>query len=484
MSEKLNCSGAVPIKIGNEYFSLGIDSKLKFGIGFKLSKSNYSVKLWKYDNNMRPLKEAKIADGDKIYGPFPPMLRKINDKLYLLYYQFFEDQQKIIFFSSELDQVSLTLGSPHQIMVIDQKNLGASWDLVNMIEHQKLLTAHSPNNTKFLFVWSSTVDNKITFSITDNNLKAIRSATEEIKNLKKYELHSACVDNTGNAYITYSYRPDNDDSYPHILINKQSGNTIDLEIKLPDARPYDVFAGASLSDNNIWVAGMYKNKTVNLAGVFSFRLNSLDFKLGPAKKTDFPRTLVEQFDNDYYWADLKEKRYGLATSYVINPYSPEDGSFDLVCEFQRVEWSEKHAYNLFGGILDIHFTPENKVVFSRIPKLRVIAQNFIGSSYYALPYKDRVVILYNDHKDNLGQQIDKKPKRSDNYSNSVLVAATMNANGIVKREILVDQSKEDYLAVIERAQVLSSTQLLIPFRRIKSLGAVTEDLKWVVLTIQ
>ncbi|MEJ0104079.1 MAG: hypothetical protein WDO19_16625 [Bacteroidota bacterium] len=70
------------------------------------------------------------------------------------------------------------------------------------------------------------------------------------------------------------------------------------------------------------------------------------------------------------------------------------------------------------------------------------------------------------------------PRRSDNYSNSVFVAATIYETGGVKREIIADLSKEDYLAENQSMQPLSPSSYYVPFRKIKKLGGITNDLKW------
>ena len=98
--------------------------------------------------------------------------------------------------------------------------------------------------------------------------------------------------------------------------------------------------------------------------------------------------------------------------------------------------------------------------------------------------KNGVIVFYNDHEENVKRDIGKSPLRSDNFKNSVLVAATISPDGSVKREILIDLSSEDYLPVAENLQTISASSVLVPIHRIKGVGKVTDDFKWGLIEIR
>lgn len=477
ISENMELDGKPPLKVGDSYFLLDAGGKAQFGYTYKLNKTKFSAKLLKYDKNLKVTKEVKLANGERVYGPFEPMLKIINDKIFFLYYQLGEDEN-IKLMSSEVDPLTLALSEPDELIAIEQKNIGLM-QAMDLVTSNHLVLTWSTDYSKMLALWSSGINNQIYFSVLDKNLKKIRGASEVIKEETKIEVSNACIDNEGNVFISYN---NSKKKSPHILISKLDGKDENLELKIGNGEVYEAFVFRPTTDNAIKIAGTYKESKDNLSGVFSQTLTISNLQLSDANKTAFPQQLVEQFDNDG-WATTKSKNYGLSDNLNFIPISLEDGTVDLVGEFRRVEFGTKTSFMIAGDILDIHFKSDG-VVFSRIPKARVSAGSDIGDSFFPVPYKSQVIIFYNDHESNVKQDITKSPSRSDNYKNSVLVAASVATDGSIKRDILIDLSREDYLPIAETLQRLSLSSVLIPIRRIKGFGKVTDDFKWGIVDIK
>jgi hypothetical protein len=476
ISEKMKLDGAVPIKVNNNYYGLETDGKSQFGYTFKLNKAKFSAKLLMYDQNLNIGKEVKLSGGDKVYGPFLPVLRKIGEKLYFVYYQLADENGFIQLLISEINLSSLSLKEPVELLKIEQKNLGLMQAAEVLTDH-KLIFAASPDNSKLLTAWSSGGGNQVFFSVVGEGFKKVKDGTGIAKKESKINLTNACINNSGTVAICYSNSKENNS---YVLVNGSNSNNIELNVTIPQGTPCEAFVFATASE--IKIAGTYKENSDNLSGVFTQTLDINDVKLSTPVKTVFPKWLVEQFDNDG-WARTKAKDYGLTNYLNITPLILADGSIDLVGEFRRTETTQKWAYRIAGGILDIHFKNDG-VVFGRIPKGRVSAGSDIGDSFYPVAFKDQVIIFYNDHESNVKKDITKSPDRSDNYKNSVLVAATISADGTVKREILMDLSSDNYLPVAENLQRLSQSSVLIPVRKIKGMGKVDDDFKWGVIEIQ
>ena len=478
VSERMELEGKPPLKMGDAYFAAETDAKAQFGYTFKLSKMKYSVKLVKYDKNLKVDKEVKLADGERVYGPFEPMLKTIDDKLYFLYYQFAGDDDDIKLMCSELNPSTLSLGSPQELISIEQKNI-ALQQVMDLMSLKKFVFTASPDFSKILALWSSGINNQVYFSVLGRDIKKIRGVKESVKSELKVVVTNACVDNAGNVFIGFN---DSKKKATHVLVSKQDGKSLDLDVKIANGNVHEAFVLPSINSNDIKVIGTYKENTDNLAGVFLQTISTLNFQVGSSTKTAFPEKLVEQFDNDG-WATTKAKNYGIFENLNLVPILLGDGSVNLVGEFRRVQQGTKSSFMIAGGILDIHFN-NAAAVFSRIPKARVSAGSDIGDSFFPIAYKSQVIIFYNDHESNVKQDIVKSPSRSDNFKNSVLVAATISETGEVKRNILIDLSSEDYLPIAETLQRLSLSSVLIPVRRIKGFGKVTDDFKWGIVEIK
>jgi hypothetical protein len=472
----MKLDGKPPIKLGDAYFGMDID--IKSQLAYKLDKIKYGVTLLKYDKDLKVVKEVKLENGERVYGPFEPMIKKINDKIFFLYYQHTGEDDNIKLMSCEIDPITLKLSAPEELLSLVQKNISLQQAL-QMTSSYKFELMPSPDLSKTLVLWSSGVNNQIYFSVLGKDFKKIRSANETISKESKIEVINACVDNIGNVFISYN---NSKRKLPHIILNKADSKSSDFELNIGSGEVYEAYVFPSINDNNIVVTGTYREGTDRLAGVFSQVINVSSSQPGAATKTIFPKELIEEFDGDG-WAETKAKNYGLSILLYITPVLLGDGTINLAGEFRKVEMGTKTSFMIAGDIINIHFKKDG-VVFSRIPKVRVSAGSTIGDSFYPVAYKNQVIIFYNDHESNVKQDITKTPSRSDNYRNSVLVAAAIQPDGTVKREILIDLSKEDYLPVAETLQRLSQNSILIPIRKVKGFGKIGDDFKWGAIEIK
>jgi len=154
----------------------------------------------------------------------------------------------------------------------------------------------------------------------------------------------------------------------------------------------------------------------------------------------------------------------LAMSYGLNPialqpFQEEDGSIDMIGAFNSSDelGPSQHpvTVSITGDILYIHLGVTGAPLFGRVPKYRRSAENTIGDSYYPFLFNNRLVILYNDSQSNLS-----------------------------KREKIIDLTSDSYLAVTGEIQPLSPSSILIPLRKIKGLGGLSDKFKWGTLEIK
>ena len=102
----------------------------------------------------------------------------------------------------------------------------------------------------------------------------------------------------------------------------------------------------------------------------------------------------------------------------------------------------------------------------------------------AKPCLATLLVFYNDNEPNLARDITKPPVPSSKYKRSVLAVAFMNVDGAIKRQGIIDLTKEGSLAIGESVQPLAWNQLMVPTYKIKGLGGVGNDRKWSTVSIK
>ncbi|HEX7905249.1 MAG TPA: hypothetical protein VF487_15360 [Chitinophagaceae bacterium] len=469
-------------KIDNGFIAFKeTDQKTQFGYTFKLSKAKFGIKLLQYDASMKLVKENHLLNGEKNFGPLPPLLRKINDKLYLIYFSYGEEESNTLkLLATEIDPVSLQTGAPKELLQADLRNIGIG-KLGELLTKAKLIVKSSPDYTKLLTVWSSGLDNIINVSVVSIDLAPVWNRKETISMTDELIVSSAAVDNNGAAYIAYKFKAGRNEYAKHVAIYQSKGRPKDFEVRSNTGSPYQVLLVAARAGNMVYAVGTLTGESGNLTSIFSQTISSSTFKEDKIQTTDFSQDLVTQLDKDG-WADTKPKKYGLDGLDMV-AYELEDGSIGMVGEFERIAYGEKHSALVSGSILNVRLN-SGRAVINWIPKARVSAGRTIGSSYYAFPFKDKLLVFYNDEAANLKIEVGDKYSSSNNYKNVVLVAGWMEADGKIKREKLIDLAAENFLPVGDAITLLSSSSLLVPVRKIKGFGGIDKESKWGTITIE
>lgn len=240
-------------------------------------------------------------------------------------------------------------------------------------------------------------------------------------------------------------------------------------------------AVASKKDKQVHIIGTYGEKPGKLTGIFHQTISTTDHSLNTAVSIPFQVPLVEQLDKDN-WASTKEKSYGI-DQLMMHGYALEDGRIALIGEFRKVNTTERAQYDISGSLLNVLVDGKTALAAS-IPKYRVSAGSTIGDSYYAIPYKNTLLVFYNDNESNLQRDVTKVPVPSSEYKRSVLAVAFMNADGTIKRSSLINLTNDGFLAIGEGIQPLTWNKLLVPAFKIKGLGGVGNGRKWGTINIQ
>jgi hypothetical protein len=470
------------IPYGNSFIGFDVVyGKMQLAYTFKLGKLKYGIRLVKYDRAMNLVKENNLAAGDKPYGPFQPVVHKMNGRLFLLYYEMIAgaEEGNLLVKAAEIDTTSMDLRAPKTLFTIDQKNLGL-FKSMDAVQSTRISLQQSNDKSKILAWWSSGLDNDLYMALLNENLDPQWSKKEVIKSPAQVGINTTCVDDQGDILMTYRITVDKE-YMSHVWIYRQGKPVIDKEVKLAEGHPREMHLVASRTAPVVNIVGTYIGATDLINGAYILPLSTADFKLGKPTQTAMPDALIKLFDNDG-WASTKKKHYGLSMI-GVQALQLEDGSIDLVGMFRSRNALTRVVQEIAGDILVIHIKDGN-AVFGRLPKHRASTGSMIGDAYYAFPYKNKTIIFYDDSESNLKQRIEETPNSSNVYKNLIMVAATMEADGTIKREKLFDMRDDNYLAVADAIRVLSPSSVIVPIRKIKGLGGIADYFKWGTIEIK
>jgi hypothetical protein len=453
----------------------------------KAEDLKFGLRLAKYDHSRNLQKQATLSNGDKIYGPLQPSFFVLQGQAYLLYNQFAANENKMRIMLAKIDTASLEIGQPKELVVVDSDR--GIFNSMKFYFNNTLILSASPDSSKLLAVWTSGIekDNDYFVGVYDHNLDKAWNKKQTIPfTTSPPVFQSACTDNGGNVVLGYKVDGDKTTYEGRITLIRRDAKSIDSDIRFNDGHTATILLLPAKDGSHILIMGTYSDKPRYVTGVYIQQLNIQDGKIKPLKQTPFPDDLVQQFHRDG-WAETRQKIYGL-NPIALQPFQEEDGSIDMIGAFNSSDQlgplQHPVAVSITGDILYIHLGVTGAPLFGRVPKYRRSAENTIGDSYYPFLFNNRLVILYNDSQSNLSQDINAIPTYSDRYNNLVLVAATFLADGQPKREKIIDLTSDSYLAVTGEIQPLSPSSILIPLRKIKGLGGLSDKFKWGTLEIK
>ena len=228
---------------------------------FTLNKIKHRIILLKYDMEMKLVKKVKLSDGDKVYGPFPPLLKKINSAAHVFYFQLSDDKENIDIFDIIVSPDQLDISSPKKVLSLEQKNLGVfklerAFDVLG---GYRFIIEQSPDRSKTLVLWCSGRNNKVFYSVLDSAMNILRTKAETIADSDKFILQNVCIDNKGNVYAGYNTE--------NILVSPANAETHTLTVQLLNGQAEQVFVSAAHDKDMIYIAGIYGQGKIGRAHV-------------------------------------------------------------------------------------------------------------------------------------------------------------------------------------------------------------------------
>ena len=262
-------------------------------------------------------------------------------------------------------------------------------------------------------------------------------------------------------------------SYAYKLLVYDAGNTKGKEITFNLNNQF--IQGTKLSYNkngSITIAGLYKRKNNgNINGAFYATFDAGTAEVKDPKMVPFSPEMITLVDKDNFGSD-KDSDPGLYPGFRIRHImNRSNGSVDLISEYYRLDvitsynastriTTTSYRYT-YGDIINTNIDKDGKALFTRIPKNQKMTNSNIFLGYYPIVYGDKLVLLYNDDKDNVERDIEKRPDDVVNFKRSIFLAATIDAKGNVSRQAVYSHLDEDYVTIPTAVAKISDTKYLV-----------------------
>jgi hypothetical protein len=447
--------------------------------------------LTRFSNSLAQLNERSIEVDDKNIS-FNDLL-SVKGKLFLFSNQYDKDAKTTTYYCQPLN--IQTLDPVGQLI-----NLGA-FDAVRKTSQTSVGYTFSKDSTKILMFGQAPFkkgDNeKYYICVLDNNMKKLWDKTIELPYLDKFvTFEESLITNDGKVGVLIKHY-DQDvtkeavkvdgvkvPSYKEKLLiyDKDNANPVEYVLDLGDKFIHSL---QLVDDNksNLVVFGLYQDKlsgsfflhsttqVVNdgyITGFFTATFDKNSNKVTTANINPFPADLVSQVKIDKQGSD-KEKDPGLHSAFALADVEErENGSKDFILEYSGevyVPGSYSYVngsyvyipgywlYN-YGDIIDVNLGKDSKVVIGRIPKMQVSRDIRYFSNFKAVPYKNKLLVFYNDDEKNIERDIAKKPDDVTNFSKSVFVMGTFDEQDNVTRTSLFNNKDNNKLTVAVRESML------------------------------
>ncbi len=426
------------------------------------SWTGYKFWLTHLDNDLKTLDKVKVEIEDGV-SIFSSSLITFNKKLYLLYWG--RTRKTDIFFARtrKIDPVTLAIEEPIDIMETDQKPSNAS-----LVDFE-----FKYNNDSTLLIFSlaskssSLKTKKYSLQVLDNNLKSVYKRNVElfIKNENVLPQNITYSETEKVMYISYkNYEGPVDSYYETQYTKKIPEYTYNLlRVTENNEKPISINVQNNIihkmnlqveADNKIFVSGLLKKTCMaNIHALFYGYLNTSTNKIDELKIINYSDEIINSIEEDGFKA-VKKESPGLSPFFKpVYTFKRDNGSIDILCEYTNiVENTNGSSYFdefTYGDLVNTNISTNGKAIFTRVPKSQynVNHTNYLGT--FAIKHKNKLIILYNDTKANLVNDIKDKPSTVERFGfkSSILMQVTIDENGIATRKKVDEANQNNFIAL-------------------------------------
>jgi hypothetical protein len=428
-------------------------------------------------------------------------LLSVKEKLHLFTSQYDKATKATSFYCQTLDVVSLNpKGNP--------KNLG-SFDAINKSAQSTVGYEVSKDSSKILMLglspYSKKENEKYYIAVYDDNMNKQWDNTVELPYKDKFvEIFDRLVTNDGKVGVlikhydqevtkeTVKVGGEKIPSYTTKFLLYEKGVDKPTEYILNlNSKFIHTLQLTSDIDNNLTLFGLYKNKYDGyVSGYFITTIDKVTKAVNNVKMDAFPMEFLEMIKKDKQGSD-KEKDPGLYNAFSLaTVVDRNDGSKDYILEYRSEVYIQPSSYRSngmwvstpgywiynYGDIIDICIKPNNSTVLTRIPKMQTSKNIRIYSNFQALTYKDKLLLFYNDDKDNVDRDLAKKPETLTKFNKCVLVKTVVDAKGSFTRESVFDHSDTKLTVCVRECVIVGKNRIGLYAQKNGGLFAAAKDM--------
>lgn len=428
------------------------------------------------NNSMDVLKESEIKFDEKLnHGD---ELRKFGKNIYLFYSAYSLKTQIYTYYALKIDDKTLEVQSKILLGSLKSNHISSF-----VTPEYKL----SDDSSKILFFVEKPdfkKENKqFLISVLDSNLNIIWSQNIELNiPAKQVDLYDWDISNSGKVFVSLKHY-DQDVKKESIREDGTKVPSYSFKMFIYDERktkPKElVFALGNefiqgskvVCDNSgeVKIAGFYKAKyNGRITGAFYTTVNEKSLIMSKPQVISIPDDVISMIDMDGY-AKTKGNDPGIDEDFKIKFIKKRgNGSIDLIAEYTGMKTvtsggtagSSTTTYIFYyGDVLNIHVENNEKPIFTRIPKMQYGAATYFMGVYPIL-YNDKLILLYNDDKDNVEKNISEKPDKFSKFGESILMAAIIDTKGNLTRQ-KVYSHEGDYVTMPRTIEKISDGTYLI-----------------------
>ncbi|MBI1779931.1 MAG: hypothetical protein HYR66_00955 [Sphingobacteriales bacterium] len=288
----------------------------------KLYDMQYAVTISMYDRDMNLIKETKLDNGDKNFGPLIPELLFFNKKLYLAYFKT-DNKSSFNLYLSAIDDKQLTAGDPKKICTIEQENVGI-FKLESVISGGLIYFATSPDNSKLLVACKSS-PNKLQTFILDKDLNVIKKAATP-SGFSSFDIPSAVVTNDDKVCMIIT----SEQETKLICFNSDGRKTETRFNPIGNLTPYNTKAKVSKDGASIFIystASLTGTKNPWCMGLITAQLNCSTLKPDKPKAYEFSAEFIQDLCEK--GAGGKHKKYYLMYNFLPDLIELDNGTIAI-----------------------------------------------------------------------------------------------------------------------------------------------------------
>ena len=369
---------------------------------------------------------------------------------------------------SIVDPETLAAEPGKRLGTIDEAN---AWGFKSLTaeENNKLQIMFSPDGNKMAVVQSGNTTDVMTFLLDKNGpVGKPRISHFEQGDPKSFRIDQALVDSAGNRFLTYKYVEDKQWKSGILLQNARGREKwINIEPMKDGLEAGVVFMHLSPVGGKIYVYGPCAADKFD-RGVFLMTLDVDKMRLAPAEIYPYPMDVITKLEKmdyvDKKHSDVMVKRiyYDLNElsdgSVVLTGY-PVDVESHAYYKASRMDAGTTTKINDYAGPLVNIFIKDGKCTTAVIPRSQ---EQSVESDFIAIPYKDKLICVYNDNEKSIGSDDPKINGKRYRVDDLVLAYAVIGSDGtIIERKKLGD--KQGKLAYFTRyMESLPDSSFLIP----------------------